>query len=73
MKELIRLQTNVYNNVKRLCYLEDISSMRKFEVMCGLGRGYLKRCKNGKKNLTLATLIRMASTLGVEVTELLED
>ena len=73
MKELKRIQTNIYNNVKKLCFIEGIESLHKFEVMCGLSRGYIKRCAKGKYSYRLSTLIRMADILGVDLVELLED
>jgi len=40
--------------------------------LLGVDRGYISKIENGKKNLTLATIAKLAKVLRVSVVDLLE-
>ena len=66
------LSQYVGKNVRRLRHELGLSQ-EEFADRCGLHRTYVGAIERGERNITLATLARLASTLSVDPRELFEE
>ncbi len=64
------LEQDLGSVIRRLREQANIDKSR-FCLMCGMSRPYLNKIEDGKANVTIRMLTRIARSLGVSVSELL--
>ncbi len=69
---LMDIKSKIGNQIRRLRHLRNLSQ-EQFANLCGLDRTYIAGIEQGKRNVSIVNLEKIAAALEISLSELFED